>query len=197
MVRKILVAALMAAALLATVTLLSARTAPAGFAGGLENIENASWQLVVDGSVRDPVTITYKELLAMPSVTEQAGIICVDAAGLANIVESSWTGVPLKAILEKAGVDDNAVKVAFYAIDGYSTDLDMETAMRQDTLVGYKNDNGLASTWSGNPSLRLVVPDHWGYKWINNLDRISVVDYDYKGLWESKGYPDDGLISSN
>jgi hypothetical protein len=38
--------------------------------------------------------------------------------------------------------------------------------------------------------LRLVVPGRWGYKWISMLTRIEVLDYNYLGFWESRGYSD-------
>ena len=41
------------------------------------------------------------------------------------------------------------------------------------------------------PSLRLVVPNKWGYKWIRDLSNITLFDYDFKGIWENAGYPDE------
>jgi DMSO/TMAO reductase YedYZ molybdopterin-dependent catalytic subunit len=38
-----------------------------------------------------------------------------------------------------------------------------------------------------------VVPDQWGYKWISQLIRIELVDYDFLGAYESRGYPDNGI----
>jgi len=32
-------------------------------------------------------------------------------------------------------------------------------------------------------------------KWVSHVERIGVIDYDYKGLWESLGYPDEGKMS--
>jgi hypothetical protein len=39
--------------------------------------------------------------------------------------------------------------------------------------------------------LRLVVPGKWGYKWISRLTEISLVDFDFKGTYESQGYSDE------
>jgi hypothetical protein len=58
----------------------------------------------------------------------------------------------------------------------------------------------VACTLDGSPltyGIRLVVPGHYGYKWINLITSIEAVDYDYKGTYESQGYPDDGLLGSS
>ena len=39
--------------------------------------------------------------------------------------------------------------------------------------------------------LRLVAPGKYGYKWAKWITRIELVDYDEKGYWESRGYPDE------
>ncbi len=126
----------------------------------------------------------------MPKSTVNAAIICVDFPG--NIVaQGNWTGIKLGTLLEKAKPSSYAIKVAFYAADGYSTDLPVETAMRDNIILAYEKD--------GVPlnDLRLVVPGKWGYKWISQLTRIELVDYDFLGFWESRGYSDEADISSS
>jgi DMSO/TMAO reductase YedYZ molybdopterin-dependent catalytic subunit len=92
--------------------------------------------------------------------------------------------------LETAGVSPDAVKVAFYASDGYSTDLPVETARREDVILAYEKDGVPLSE-----KLRLVVPGKWGYKWISQVTDIELVDYDFKGFWESRGYSDTADIA--
>ena len=91
-----------------------------------------------------------------------------------------------------AGVSDDAVKVAFYATDGYSTDLTLETALRPDILIAYKKDGEFISkSKEGYPPLQLVVPGKYGYKWIQYLTHMEAVNYDYLGTWERRGYSDE------
>jgi hypothetical protein len=97
--------------------------------------------------------------------------------------------VRLGHILEEAGVSPQAVKVAFYASDNFTTDLTVTTAMRHDIILAYERD--------GEPlteNLRLVVPCKWGYKWIRDLIHIELVDYDFLGTLESQGYSDEANI---
>jgi DMSO/TMAO reductase YedYZ molybdopterin-dependent catalytic subunit len=144
----------------------------------------AEWQLTVTGLVEQQLNLSLTEITVMPRTTVNAAIICVDFPG--NVVaEGNWTGVNLWLLLETAGVSPSAVKVAFYASDGFSTDLSLETAKREDIILAYEKD--------GSPlgeALRLVVPGKWGYKWISQVTRIEVVDYDFIGFWESRGYSD-------
>jgi DMSO/TMAO reductase YedYZ molybdopterin-dependent catalytic subunit len=76
-----------------------------------------------------------------------------------------------------------------HADDGYSTDLTIATAMREDIILAYERDGMPLSE-----GLRLVVPGKWGYKWISGLTHIELVDYDFTGFWESRGYSDEADI---
>jgi len=144
------------------------------------------WQLEISGLVEHPLNLTLSEIRSMPLTTVEATIYCVDFPG--RIVETgSWTGVQLGLLLEKAGVSPSAMKIALYASDGYATDLSLEAATQPDVIIAYEKDNvPLGET------LRLVVPERWGYKWISQLTKIEIVDFDFRGRWESQGYSDDG-----
>jgi DMSO/TMAO reductase YedYZ molybdopterin-dependent catalytic subunit len=153
--------------------------------------ENFEWALLVDGFVQRPLNLTLNELIAMPRSTVNAELYCLPAVGSSGVLVDygNWTGVRLELILEKAGVSPQAVKVAFYAEDGFTTDLAVTTAMHEDIILAYEKD--------GKPlpeKLRLAAPGMWGYKWIKWLNRIEVVDYDFKGRYESIGFPDNAEI---
>ncbi|MFB0502005.1 MAG: molybdopterin-dependent oxidoreductase [Candidatus Bathyarchaeia archaeon] len=151
--------------------------------------KDSEWRLLVDGFVQRPLNLTFEELVAMPTSTVNAELYCVDAPRHV-LAKGNWTGVSLGLILEKTGVCSEAVKVAFYAEDGFTTDLTVATAMREDIILAYKKDGEPLSE-----KLRVVVPGKWGYKWISQLIHIELVNYDYKGSWESRGYSDTAEIS--
>ncbi len=145
---------------------------------------SAEGQLTVTGLVEHPLNLSLAEITAMPQTTVNAALICVGAPG-SVVAEGNWVGVSLGLLLETAGVYPEAVKVAFYASDGFSTDLALDTASREDVIVAYEKDGAPLSE-----TLRLVVPGKWGYKWISQVASIELVDYDFKGFWESHGYSD-------
>lgn len=152
----------------------------------LANQQTSQWRLVVDGLVRQPLNLTFDELVKMPLETVNAQLYCVGNP-TTPLVEGNWSGVRLGLLLETAGVSGKAIKVAFYASDGYKTDLTISQALNDNIIVAFRRDDSLLSE-----RLRLVVPGKWGYKWISGLTHIQLVDYDFLGTWESRGYSDEG-----
>src|SRR5947199_7701237 len=84
-------------------------------------LERASYQLRIDGAVRNPFSLSYRELRDMPSETKVAVLECagnsrvflvpqVEGAQweLGAVGNAEWTGVPLAALLERAGVEEDA-----------------------------------------------------------------------------------------
>lgn len=142
-------------------------------------------EVSVTGLVDNATTISLDKLESMPSVTVTAELICVSGQSLGT---HNWTGVKLKDILKEAGVQSSAIKVAFFAT-GYATDLNISDAMRDDVIVAYLEDGAQMSEIT-----RLVVPGEWGYKWISGLESVKLVDYNFLGKWESRGYSDDATI---
>ena len=145
-------------------------------------------RLIVTGLVNNPLNLSWTEIVAMPKTTVNAALICVDRPDV--LMAGNWTGIKLRALLEEAKPAADVIKVGFYAADGYSTDLTIETAMRDDIILAYE--------FNGNPlnDLRLVVPGKWGYKWISQLTVIELVNHDFLGKWESAGYSDEANIGS-
>jgi hypothetical protein len=167
-----------------TTTLLLNIFALSTFSAKAVDATENQWQVTVNGLVQNPLTLNLTNLTDMPATSVDANLYCVDFPSQI-VTGGMWTGVKLSYILGEAGVLPFAIKVAFYAADGYSTDLDLETANKQNVILAYQKD--------GEPlyeTLRLVVPGKWGYKWISQVNSIVLVDNDYLGKWESQGYSD-------
>jgi len=154
------------------------------------DIDIAEWRLEVTGLVDNPLILTYEDILEYPSVTQVTHLQCV-MAGFEGTGE--WTGVPLKYILEKAGYQESVVSVIFYAADEYTSSIDLETALQEDTILAYKINGVTLPEEHGYP-LRLVIPDKLGYKWVKWIVKIELVDYEYEGYWESRGYSNTGNV---
>jgi DMSO/TMAO reductase YedYZ molybdopterin-dependent catalytic subunit len=153
--------------------------------------QGSTGRLLVHGLVQNSLNITMNEIHAMPKTVVNEKLVCVDFPG-APIANGNWTGVQLAYLLQQAKVNQTAIKVAFYADDGYTTDLTIQDALNESIIIAYElNGKPLAE------GLRLVVPGRWGYKWISHLATIELVDFDFKGTWENRGYPDPGIITQN
>jgi DMSO/TMAO reductase YedYZ molybdopterin-dependent catalytic subunit len=153
-----------------------------------ESLQSSELRLVIDGLVQEPLNLTLDELAKMPLDTVSAELYCVDNPET-PVVKGNWSGVRLEFLLQRTGISSAAMKVAFYASDGYKTDLTINTALREHIIVAFGRDNSLLSE-----RLRLVVPGKWGYKWISGLTHIQLVNYDFLGTWESRGYSDEADI---
>jgi len=150
-----------------------------------ELAEPAAWRLEVKGLVRTPLSLTIDEITAMGRVTYTWEHHCVE--GWSAI--ATWTGLPLRAIADKAGVLPAAKFVRFDSFDeGYYNGWDMASAMHPETLLAFGfNDKPITSD-HGAP-LRLYAPHKLGYKLTKYLTAVTFTDKQPGGYWEDQGYP--------
>jgi DMSO/TMAO reductase YedYZ molybdopterin-dependent catalytic subunit len=149
------------------------------------NVEPGSWRLRVEGLVGRPLTLGYDELVAMPSTEQYVTLQCISNLVGGDLVGTAkWTGVPLARVLERAGGPGRgAVRVVFHAVGGYSDSLPLAKALEPTTVVAYgMNDRSLPRA-HGFPA-RIIAPGIYGMKNVKWLERIEVVDYDYRGYWQ-------------
>jgi hypothetical protein len=152
------------------------------------DFSDAEWRLTISGLVEHPLNLSSADIIAMPQTTIYAQLICVGNSRF-PLSLGNWSGVRLWLLLEAAGILPGTVKIAFYATDGYTTDLTVDTAQREDVILAYEKDGVPLSD-----APRLVVPGFWGYKWISQVINIELVDYNFLGRYESAGYPDEANI---
>jgi len=149
------------------------------------NVDHRSWRLRIDGLVGRPVSLGYDDLLAMPSTEQYVTLQCISNLVGGDLVGTAkWTGVPLARVLERAGgAGPRAVRVVFHAVGGYSDSLPVAKALDPATVVAYgMNDRSLPRA-HGFPA-RIIAPGIYGMKNVKWLERIEVVDYDYRGYWQ-------------
>ena len=148
------------------------------------HIDGEKWTLKIIGMVDTPLELTYQDILSYPSQNQITHLFCMP--GFEGV--GKWTGIPVKIVLEEAGYSPDAVHVVFYAEDGFSSSIPLQKALQEDTILAYKMNDVALPHIHGFP-LRLVVPGEVGYKWVKWIVKIELVDYEYSGYWESRGYP--------
>jgi DMSO/TMAO reductase YedYZ molybdopterin-dependent catalytic subunit len=149
------------------------------------DVDARSWRLRVDGLVGRSIELGYDELLAMPATEQYVTLQCISNLVGGDLVGTAkWTGVPLARVLERAGgAGRGAVRVVFHAVGGYSDSLPLAKALEPTTVVAYgMNDRSLPRA-HGFPA-RVIAPGIYGMKNVKWLQRIEVVDYDYRGYWQ-------------
>jgi DMSO/TMAO reductase YedYZ molybdopterin-dependent catalytic subunit len=98
-----------------------------------------------------------------------------------------WSGVPLKAFLERIGADMTAKYVGFKAPDGYSSSIDMATALHPQTILATQYDGAPLPLEYGFP-VRLKTPLKLGFKQPKWITAMEVTNTKPGGYWEDGGY---------
>ena len=177
-------------------------------------LDAPNWRLRIEGAVERPVEIGYEELRQMDARTQPATLECAGNGRvflspvvrgvqweLGAVSTAEWTGVPLAAILERAGVRQGAVEVVLVGADSgeirdpprpagaihFARSLPVAKALSPETLLAYKMNGVDLSTSHGFP-LRAVVPGWYGVASVKWLTRIIVVDKPFQGHFQTIDY---------
>ncbi len=162
----------------------------------LGHVDNnfADWKLEIRGLVERPYSLSLAELRALPSRTQITRHDCVE--GWSAI--GKWKGVPLRAVLERAGVQSQARYVLFRCMDTLGDNLYYEScrivdAFHPQTILAYDLNDKPLLVANGAP-LRVRLERKLGYKQAKYLSAIELVDSYAKigggkgGYWEDQGY---------
>jgi DMSO/TMAO reductase YedYZ molybdopterin-dependent catalytic subunit len=151
-------------------------------------VDATSWTLTVKGLVNNPLTITYEEIKAMPSVEEYATLQCVSNKIGGDLTSTAlWKGVRFKDVLRKAQVKPGAKYVAFRCYDGYDVGIPLERGLLDGSILAYEMNLAPLTSEHGYP-VRAIVPGLYGMmnpKWITE---IELVDNVYEGYWARNGW---------
>jgi DMSO/TMAO reductase YedYZ molybdopterin-dependent catalytic subunit len=151
-------------------------------------VDATSWTLTVKGLVNNPLTITYEEIKAMPSVKEYATLQCVSNKIGGDLTSTAlWKGVRFKDVLQKAQVKPGAKYIAVRCYDGYDVGIPLERGLLEGSILAYEMNLSPLTSEHGYP-VRAIVPGLYGMmnpKWITE---IELVDNVYEGYWARNGW---------
>lgn len=177
---------------------------------GWWDVDPSKHRLMVNGSderlLKKPLVFTMDELMRLPSVSRFHFIECGANSGMewGNVAVptcqythgmlscSEFTGVPLKILLDLAGVDyQRARYVLAEGADGSSMTrtIPMEMVESGQVIVAYGQNGEMLRPENGYP-LRLVVPGVQGVSWVKYLRRIEVGDQPWASKDEAVHYID-------
>jgi sulfane dehydrogenase subunit SoxC len=167
------------------------------------------WALKVEGRVARPLELTLADLRERPAQEVTATMECAGNGRallaphvvsqpwlLEAVGNATWTGVPLKSILEEAGPLDDAVEVVFTGLDrgfekgveqSYQRSLELDVALANDVLLAYEMNGAPLLPQHGFP-LRLLVPGWYGMTNVKWLAGITVVTEPFQGYQHTAGY---------
>ncbi len=168
-------------------------------APGIDDEAVKSWTLTIEGAVRQPLKLSMDDIRKYREVSHTVTLECSGNGRVyANpgvpglqwekgaVGNAKWTGIPLRDVLTKAGVQPAGKYVTFNGADeplgsvpDFIRSIPMEKAMHPDTLLAYRMNDVEIPTIHGKP-LRLVVPG-WeaasSCKWLVNLT-VAAEEFD-------------------
>ena len=148
-----------------------------------EEVDIEAYRLDIKGLVDNPMSLSYKDILAYPAVTEVVLLICP------SVFEDNaeWTGVPVWAILQEASIKPGATNVVFKAIESpvstsnpgightrYSAILPIEEIIGNDSIFLAYTVNGQILPLEHGYPIRLVAKDSLGFDWVKWVEIIEV-----------------------
>lgn len=173
---------------------------------GHPDVDLAAFRLKISGLVDWPRQLSLDELKKMGAAELVAGFECSGNRGpLQGLCGNGrWTGVPLKAVLDAAGVKASAREFVFFGADHseeevefrtqqfkldvpFGRSLNREKAMSPDPFLAYTL-NGEALTKHQGAPLRLIVPGWYGVSNVKWLSQIHIQEDQYLGKFQSRWY---------
>lgn len=172
------------------------------------SVDPAAFTIKVRGHVEKSLTLSMTELLAMPRVELAAVSQCagnsrlyfqpgVAGAPWANgsMGNALWTGVPLRHVLDLAGIKPGAQCIRFAGADDPPSDaaprfmksLSVDHARDGEVMLAFGMNGEQLPLLNGFP-LRLVVPGWVATYWIKALNDIEVLDGPDTNYWTTTGY---------
>ncbi len=152
--------------------------------GTVPAVDTAQWRFQVRGAVERPFTLGWDELIEMPRQETVCDIHCVTRW---SRYDNVFGGVPVRALLARAGVRPEARYALVHAEHGFTTNLPLDDLDREPNLLALTFGGEPLTPEHGGP-VRLLVPHLYFWKSAKWVRGIELMEEDYPGFWEQNGY---------
>ena len=175
----------------------------------MPDVDVAGFRLEIGGLVGSPVALSVAELQAMGSRTLPVTMECAGNGrtalsprptnmpwGLEAIGTAEWSGVPLREVMARVGVETDAIELVFSAPDEgtqkgirhfYQRSLSLAEADREEVLLAWAMNGRPLEPQHGAP-LRLIVPGWYGMASVKWVHRIEAVSEPFVGPQQASSY---------
>jgi DMSO/TMAO reductase YedYZ molybdopterin-dependent catalytic subunit len=162
-------------------------------------IDLQEWTLSITGMVDRPYTITYPDLLDMSMIERDVTLSCVsNEVGGRLVGNARWLGVPLKEILDRAGVADGAQQVVGRSVDDFTVGFPVEAVYDGRESMVAVGMNGEPLPFEHGFPARLVVAGLYGYvsatKWVSEIELTTWDGFD--AYWVPRGWAKEAPIKT-
>ncbi len=172
--------------------------------GGIAEIDPAQYRLMLSGLVSKPLVFTLDDLKRFPRINRVHFLECAANSGMewrgaqlngcqfthGMVHNVMYTGVPLKHLLNEAGVKTSGKWVIAEGADssGMNRSIPLQKAL-DDCIVAFRMNGEMLRPEQGYP-VRLVVPGWEGNMWVKWLRRLDVTDVPLLAREETSKYTD-------
>ena len=159
-------------------------------------VDAEDWELEITGLVERPYTLRYDDIMAMATREQIHTLICIsNPVGGEYIGNARWEGLPLKTFLDTAGIGTGVQDVVVHGADNYADSFPFEKVMDPGTMLVWKMNGQPLPTQHGFP-IRLLIPEIYGMKNVKWITKIELVDHDYIGFWQKRGWSDIATVKT-
>ncbi len=129
-----------------------------------------NYQLKLRGAVDQPLSLSYEQILKLPSVTETVLLIC--PGFFSN--NGRWTGVSFKTLLQEAKVKKEAKYIDIKGAYEKVVRIPLNELDKKKIFLAYHVNGETLPQKHGYP-FRLVYEDAYGYDWVKYVEEIVVL----------------------
>ena len=160
-------------------------------------LDASRWRLAIGGLVERPLSFTLEELRAVEPTELFATLCCISNPPGGDLISTTrWTGVSLRRLLPRLGLQPSATHLRVNSADGFFESIALDTIRADErVMLVYEWDGVPLQVEHGYP-LRLFVPDLYGMKqpkWLVGLDATGQWE---PGYWVTRGWSKDGHVST-
>jgi DMSO/TMAO reductase YedYZ molybdopterin-dependent catalytic subunit len=145
---------------------------------------NADWELTVTGEVVRRAVFALPDLDRLPWRALVCDVHCVTGW---TLLDAQWRGIRLSDLMAETGPTSKAAFVIFEAPGGYSANIPMAEAIKDNVMLADRFCGRSLTVAHGAP-WRMVVPDRYFYKSVKWVHTIRFAAVDEPGYWESNGF---------
>ena len=146
-------------------------------------VDEATWKLELAGLIDDKRPWTARDIRALPEEEWIVRHVCVEGWDYIG----QWSGPNFRQFLQRIGADLKARYVAFKCADGYSSSIDMASALHPQTILATKYAREPITDPFGFP-VRLRTATKLGFKNPKWITAIEVTNTYPGGYWEDRGF---------
>jgi DMSO/TMAO reductase YedYZ molybdopterin-dependent catalytic subunit len=159
--------------------------------GTMPLFDPSSWRLEIEGLVKNPRSLDYRQLTSLPKANQVSTFHCVTGWTVHNV---HWGGVRFQSLFDLVEPLSTATAVRFLSMERpYEDSLTLEQLRLPDAMLAYEMDGRPLSRPHGAPA-RVVLPEMYGYKGVKWLTRMEFVAHQPAGYWEQNGYDQDAWV---